>query len=165
MAQDNKFNQFIDAEEEDYGDGTQTYEQIITKQIQRCVDVLSKEVRSGYNKGSNKTGVVYVEDTRELIINSVETLRMLMSPFFKDPTELNKLKEEIENYIKTLEDKKVLQDGGETIRVGDLPVIDKESFIAKQLSEFQMRKYRQMFEVLVNLYHNIKSELAALSYE
>ena len=160
-------DRFIDAEEQYGGDETSNYENTLNKQLQRCADVLSKEWVGGYIKKS-KNSEEYVEDIRISLIKSVDTFRILLSPFIKKEADKKKIKdilESIENY-KTIQGERFLQvQGSLPKKIKDMQVLPSDSLPMKELIEFKANKYKDMFELLVQIYFTTKSEIAALSYE
>lgn len=161
------YTQFIDADE-DYGVGEETagFEKIVINQIQECAKVLSMEARGGYLK-QTKNEQVYVEDTRELGINSVDTLRMLLGPFMekKDEEKITLLYEELKTMLEQFGEKSVVVAGQGVLKIKDMRMLHVEHPILKEIIEGKYRIYRKIFGVLVKIYYERKQEIAALSID
>ena len=155
--------QFIDADDEFHKESN-TYEEILLRQMQKCVEVLSKEVIGGYMKKTPSRGgitEVYVEDVRQVIINSVEILRVLLSPSLSKKEHKEKLKEiysNIDKFKKEIKKRKISINGNEKIEVGKLKVIPVDSVVWKEFIEYKSQQYREMFETLIMIYNNKVSE-------
>lgn len=163
-----EYERFIDADEQEiYKNETISYETIIIKQIQRCVDILSQEEFGGYYKPTVRgEGTTYVEDIKEQIINSVETLRMLLNSFSKEKSEELKEKfDEIKDYQEKLGEETIFVRGDGNVKIKDVGALDKNHPIMKQFIDFKCQKYREMFEILVNIYNRKKLDIAAASIE
>jgi len=156
--------QFIDADDEFHKESN-TYEEILLRQMQKCVEILSKEVIGGYMKKTPHRGggitEVYIEDVRQVIINSVEILRVLLAPSLLKKEHKDKLEEiysKINKFKKEIEKRKISINGGEKIEVGKLKVIPVDSIVWKEFIEYKSQQYREMFETLIMIYNNKVSE-------
>lgn len=153
--------QFIDAEQsQDYYNQKNSYDDILLRQIQRCVEALSKEERGGYFNNDTK---VYVEDTREVIINSVETMRMLLTPYIKSNDAVDKIKKSISEYYEQLGNTIIIQNG-QRIKLKDARLSPTHELF-QRYKDFKVECYREMFEHLMVAYQKKKGEIQALSYE
>lgn len=157
---------FIDAEQGFSGQNKDTYEEIVLRLTQKCVDSLCKEVMGGRFK-QTKQGEVYEEDVREVIINSVDTLEGLMAPFIKSPfkEDIEKKHQEIEEYYNKISEQKVRIKGRGEIKVKDLGVVSPGSLILLNFKDFKADKYREIFKILVKCYQKYKTDIASLSIE
>src|SRR3970040_1105057 len=92
---------FIEADS-GFGNEKNSYETIILNQIQKCVNVLSREMTGGQiaHKESSTGTEKYFKDVRELVINHIDTLKMVMSTYVKgdNKKQLNLIMREIEDY-------------------------------------------------------------------
>lgn len=164
-------DQFVDIDSEEYTKESKfSYEQILLKQIQRCVDNLSKERIGGQVIDKLVKGVitkVYIPDVREEIINSVHTLNSLMLPFIKDSasTKLTELKEGKDKKIKDLGEAEIKLPGKKESKVKEISYIPTNHPIFQKRKEIEADYSVELFAVLVMAYHKIKKELEALSYE
>ncbi len=161
--------EFIDAEQE-FKNEASTYEQIVLKQLQKCVDVLSKEViGGGMRQRQSKTGAneVYIEDVRAVIINTVSTFKILLSPFIKDPyiDKLKKIDGNIKEYVDKVGERKVKVAGKGTYRIKDLGVVPADSSAYRELIEFKSESYREMFAILILAYNKYKGMIEQFSSE
>jgi len=78
-----------------------TIKQIVMKQLQKCMDEGSKEMDKGGKRITIIDGVPYeimIPNQREIVINSIEMLRILVAPIIK------KNKEVIDEQLKKFED-------------------------------------------------------------
>lgn len=159
---------FIDADA-GFSNDKNSYDGIILKQIQNCVDVLSREMTGGQviHKASNTGVEKYVEDVRELVINHVDSLKMLMANYIKgkNKTQIKKILTEIEEYKKDMGEKKVLIKGQGYIQVKDIKTVYVDSPIWKEYINYKSQKYREVFEVLILIYNNSKAEIKKLEEE
>ncbi len=169
MAEEQKVTRFIDTESQAMPE-TSSYDQVVLKQMQKCLDVLNKEKRGGTIKtliGKHGKQEQYIEDVREAQINSVNNFRILLSPFTKDPfkEKIIKIRKEITDYIKKLEEQEVLVYGKGKIKIKDMDFIPPNHPKWKIFVEFKSNKYSQMFEVLINCYYKNKTDIERFSHE
>lgn len=147
--------QFIDAESDvSGGEGTTSYETIVLRQISHCVNVLSKEEVGGYVETTAKGTQRYVADIREEIINSVDTLRMLIKPFIlsgKEDENVKKLINDAEDYKLKLKEK--------------YPKIFNTPAVRSEYVRYKSLLYREMFSVLLIIFNRERAEIAKMSYE
>lgn len=160
---------FIDAES-DYNGGSNTFENIVVKQIQRCVDYLSKETVGGQVKQrSTAQGYKedYVEDVRAKTINAIDTLRILMDPFIGEDhkKEVDGIIEDIQKRRTAIGERKTLIAGKGEVKIKDLVLVDPNSTYWKELMEYKYDKHRKLFEILVAVYKKKQSDLSKLSGE
>jgi hypothetical protein len=159
---------FIDADEPYYE--THTFEELIMRQFQVCVNNLSKELTGGVIKSRlTKQGQQegYVEDVRAAVINSVDTLRRLMRPFTKpdDVKVMEKIDKDIADFQNKLGEIKIPMKGQGMIKIKDLKQLSAEHPIYKELMEYKTERHREIFSILVKIYHKDKQEIAEFSRE
>lgn len=159
----------LDPETQRYGD-KESFEQVVLRQMQRCVDNLSKEVTVGHFKQKQtKQGVVQVwqEDVRHMIINSVQTLMDLMLHYIKGDYEehIESVLSEIVAYKKELDSRFITIRGKGKVRVGSLPMIPKDTMIYNDFLEFKVEKYREIFSALTLVYNKHKSQMQEDTYD
>lgn len=169
MEEENNHEVFIDADE-GFANEKDSYEIIILKQISKCVEVLSREMTGGQvMHKTTKTGATekYVEDVRELVVNHVDTLRMLLCTYIEKNN-----KKQIEAINKEIADKKI--EIGNTKRVvpgrgvmlmKDIKGLKADDMIWVEYINFKALKYRELFEILVNCYNEQKANIRALEEE
>ncbi len=90
----------IDSEEAEYSSKSDfSKAKIIYEAMQKCIEARGKEMKSGYfnNKISNDGSItkIWIEDTRQVFVGTVEILRGLLSPEIKNTP---KYKEVIKKY-------------------------------------------------------------------
>jgi len=162
------YGEFIDADS-GFMNEKDSYDALIMSQIKVCVDNLSKEMIGGhvmYKK--DETGIQkYIEDVRELIINSVDTLKMLLVTYMSDEYKsvLNKKLKEIEDYKAEIMKREMLVLGKGIVKVSTLPGLTVDHPIMKEFLQFKALKYRDIFELLVNCYNKKKAYLKSLEFE
>ena len=162
---------FIDAES-GFQNEKNTFETIIILQIKACADILSREMTGGQVMvKTTKTGATekYVEDVKELVINHVDTMRMLMTVYIKkdktDEKDIKKIIEDIETYKDKVGKIEVIVEGKGRIPLKDVKGIHADNPIWKEYLEYKARKYREMFEVLVRCFNKNKSLIRSLETE
>ena len=153
-----------DPESVEYGK-KESFEQVVLRQMQRCVDNLSKEVTAGHFKEKKtKTGTVqeWQEDVRHLIINSVQTLLDLMLHYLEGDYEehIEAVIQEVENFRKELNDRVITMRGRGQVKVGSLKVIPKETIIYQEFLEYKVEKFREIFAILTLVYNKFKAQMA-----
>ncbi len=79
----------IDSEEAEYSSKSDfSKAKIIYEAMQKCIEARGKEMKSGYynNKISNDGSItkIWIEDTRQVFVGTVEILRGLLSPEIKN---------------------------------------------------------------------------------
>lgn len=162
--------QFIDAESgANYGKEN-SFEQVILKQMQHCVNVLNEDVYGGSMKSrSGKAGQseTYIEDVREKIINSVDTFRMLVLGFIgkAHAEELEKVKKEIQEFKDKIGESTMIVPGRGAVKIKELGSISQSNPAWKALSTYTATKYRMIFEILIKVYTKHKMEIQAFSEE
>jgi hypothetical protein len=160
---------FIDADA-GFINESNSFEIVIVKQIQKCVEVLSREMTGGqviHKTGPGGSTEKYVEDVRELVINHVDTLRMLMSTFIEGDNKkaLNKTLTDIDDYKKELLQRKTIIPGRGLVKLEDIKNIHVDSPVWKEFIHYKAVKYRDVFEILVNAYNKSKADIRALEEE
>ena len=168
-ADPNDHEVFIDADE-GWANEKDSYEVIILKQISKCVEVLSREMTGGQViHKTTKTGATekYIEDVRELVVNHVDTLRMLLCTYIQKDNkkqidiitgEIAKKKEEIGNT------KRIIPGRGEVL-LKNIKGLSATDPIWVEFINFKAMKYRELFEILVNCYNEQKAAIRALEEE
>jgi hypothetical protein len=163
-----QYGEFIDAES-GFMNEKDTYDALIVSQIKVCVDNLSKEMIGGHIQyKKDETGVSkYVEDVRELIINSVDTLKMLLVTYMSDDYKkiLDKKLKEIENYKAEIMSRTILTRDKGYVKVSTLPGLAVDHPLMKEFLQYKALKYRDIFELLVNCYNKKKAYLKSLEFE
>jgi hypothetical protein len=159
---------FIDADS-GFASEKNSYENLIIRQILECAKILSREMTGGqviYKAGVNGTEK-YVEDVRELVINHIETLKMLMSTYIKggNKIQLNKILAEVEEHKKEIGEKEVIVPGKGKIKLGDFKGINVDNPVWKEFVHFKAIRYREIFEILCNCYNEEKSYIRSLEEE
>lgn len=168
--QDNEI--FIDAEG-GFGNDKDSYEVIILKQISKCAEVLSKDMTPGqivYKE--SKTGTEkYTEDINEIVINHVDTLKMLLSPYLtgteqKDNREqIKKIIDEIDKKKKEIGEREIIIPGRGKTKLSELSGLSVDSVYWRTFVDYKAKKYREIFEILVNCYNNQKAVIRQLEQE
>ena len=167
MTQDNR-EVFIDADE-GFSSEKNSYEQLILKQINECMKVLSKEMTGGQvvHKAS-LTGVEkYIEDVRELVINHVDTLRMLLCTYIKDDNQnqINIILKEIKDHENKIKERKMILPGKGQIALKDIKGISPDNVIWKEYIHYKALRYREIFEILIMSYNQQKAYIRSLEEE
>lgn len=158
--------QFIDVESGNYGGGKDSYETIVIEQIGKCVRVLSKEEMEGMYRRKDDGTSAYTEDIREVIINSVETLRMLLFPFISTKKEY----EDVENIINNIKDeaKRIensnIKINGKSLKVSEAQIPHNHPILLRY-KDFKATKYREMFGFLMIAWRKARLDLEAMSIE
>lgn len=157
--------QFIDAEEP-YHKDENSYENVIIKQIDSCVKILSKEVKGGGMK-KTKQGYEYEEDVRELIINSVQTLEYLMGFFINKEfkPQIDEIKKNINKKWEELGEKEIYIKGKGKAKMKNVKNISPNNIIFLEFKEYKAEKYREIFRILMEGYQKKKKDIASLSVE
>lgn len=166
---DNKDHEvFIDADA-GFSNEQNSYESIILKQIQECVKILSREMTGGQvMHKAGPTGVEkYVEDVRELVINHIDTLRMLMCFHIegKNKEQLETILKEITDYKQTIGEHTKIVPGAGVIKIKNIKGLSPSDPHWKDFINFKALKYREIFEILVSCYNKHKSEIRKLEEE
>ena len=159
---------FIDAED-GFSSEKDSYENIILRQINECVKVLSREMTGGQViHKETKTGTEkYLEDVRELVVNHVDTLRMLLCVYVKgdNKKQLELVKVEIEDYKKQIGENIIVVPGRGEVKVANFKGMSAENPYMKDFTNFKAMKYREIFEILVMSYNEQKAHIRSLEEE
>ena len=174
MEEDNV--QFIDADEyQPTPQGAINYEQVVLQQIKRCVDDGSKEMRGGYFKqkqSSRGTVEVYIEDQRQVYINSVNSLYDLLLPHFdaimnevarQFIVALNSIQEETLKFIEAKLNFMIKQEQEQGVTFDNRikanmqwqiasKIVDSDSYEAVKAYEEKIKAYRSLYQQLIKLY-------------
>jgi hypothetical protein len=168
MAEQDRNEVFIDADS-GFSNEKDSYEALILFQMKECIKVLSREMTGGQVifKAGNTGTEKYIEDVRELVINNVDTLRMLISFYIKgdNKKQLDTLKKEIEDYKTEIMEKKILVPGKGEVPLKNIKGMAVDSPIWKEYIHYKATIYREIFEVLVNSYNAEKAEIRAMENE
>lgn len=174
MAEEESSNEydneiFIDADS-GFQSEKNSYENLILRQMLECAKVMSREMTGGQViHKTNKSGSVekYIEDVRELVINHVDTLKMLMCTYIKDHNkeQMNIIIKEIEDYKNEVGRNKVLIPLKGEVMLKDIKGMDVRSPIWVEFINFKANKYREVFEILVNSYNEQKAYIRSLEEE
>lgn len=164
MDDDNE--RFIDVENnpERYGQ-QESYETIVTKQIGECVKTLSRPLFISTATTSKNSGSVSLGDQREAVINSVDTLRMLMSPFLTSKDESIKIVNETESFINKFGERKIRDKNGVLTQIKDSKEFNQDALVWGELFTYKVKQARKLFEALIKAYHINKTRLAEFSQE
>jgi hypothetical protein len=159
---------FIDADS-GFTNEKNSYENLILLQMQKCTNVLSREMTGGQIIHKEGVGGVekYIEDVRELVINHIDTLRMLMCTYIKDENKksLNAIMKEIEDYKKEIGEIEINIPGRGPTKMKLIKGVHVDNPIWKEFISFKALKYRDIFEVLVNSYNEQRAYLRSLEEE
>jgi hypothetical protein len=161
--------QFFDAETDSGSDNT-SYDRLLILQMKKCVEVLSMDRKSCMTRVKTNGNIeeTQIRDIDELIINHVETFRILMIPFATEVTDHVSIIEELRTRIKELDDNLRNQiirlPNGRNVKLEDLPMPENHPLIvvAKQKKS---KMYREMFEYLIKSYHDNEEKIKSYSYE
>lgn len=168
--QDNRENEvFIDADA-GFGNESNTYETLILKQMNECIKVLSREMTGGqvmYKETKAGGTEKYIEDVRELVINHIETLRMLMTTYIKgdNKKQIEIIKKEIDNYKESIGEMEIVIPGKGPVKIKNIKGLHVDNPIWKEFINFKAQKYREMFEILVASYNEQKAYIRSLEEE
>jgi len=153
----------IDEEAEHAGMETETFEQIVIRQIREAAVSLSKPREGGQTiermiKG--KKQYVRIPDTRETVIRTVDTLRSLLLPFIKeklkeDFEKLDKEKKEMETKLGDIK----IKIGNKEKKVKEFNFIPPNHFVIKMRMEKECDIAEKLFAVLVKAFHKSRMEL------
>lgn len=170
MESESKYDDevFIDADS-GFQNEKNSYEVIILRQLTECVKVLSREMTGGQViHKTNQTGTTekYIEDVRELVINHVDTLRMLLCTYIEkdNKKQIEKINKEIKHYKNVMGEVTVQTTVGPK-KMKELKNIPVDNPAWKDFINFKAKKYREMFEVLVNAYNEQKAYIRSLEEE
>ena len=168
-GEDNRDHEvFIDADA-GFANEKNSYETIILNQINACVRILSREMTGGQIVHREGTGGIekYIEDVREMVINHVDALKMLMSVYIDGNNKkiIDKIQSEIEERKKTIGETKVVVPGKGIVKLDTIKGVHVDSPIWKEFIHYKALRYREMFEVLVNCYNKHKSDIRDLEEE
>lgn len=159
---------FIDADA-GFTNEKNSYENLILLQIQSCVKVLSREMTGGQiiHKTSNTGTEKYIEDVRELVINHVDALRMLMTTYVKgkNQEQLKIILKEIETYKDTIGENEIIIPGKGKVKIKSIKGMAPDNPIWKDFINFKALKYREIFEILVSAYNDQKAYIRSLEEE
>lgn len=159
-------SQFIDVEGGSYGGGADSYENIVIEQIGKCVRVLSKEEIMGMQRQKDNGTTAYTEDIREVIINSVETLRMLLFPFIgtkKEYGNVNEILKKIEEESTKISESKIKLNG-KTLMVRDAQIPGNHPILLRY-KDFKANQYRMMFGSLMIAWRKARMDIEAMGTE
>jgi hypothetical protein len=169
MAEQNYNNEiFLDADT-GFSNEKDSYEVIILRQMQKCIDVLSREMNGGQVmiKAGATGNEKYIEDVRELVINSVDTLRMVMCTYIEgtNKTTLETIQQELDDFKKEIMEREMIVHGKGKVKLSSLKNIPVDNPSWKEYIHFKAMKHREIFEVLVNAYNNNKAKIRELEAE
>ena len=169
-SEDNKYDNevFIDADD-GWGKETNSYEVLILNQMSNCVKVLSREMTGGQVvHKSGPTGVEkYIEDVRELVINHVDALKMLMTTYIKgdNKKQIEIILQEIKDYKDSIGEQKRVVPGKGIVAVKDFRGLNVTDPVWKEFVHYKAMRYREIFEILVNCYNEQKAYIRSLEEE
>jgi hypothetical protein len=160
---------FYDAETDVGGDQT-SYDLLIKIQMKKCCEVLSLDRKSCTTRIKTEGNVeeITTKDIDELIINHIETFRVLMFPFAsEDKTDLPlimKIMKEIEDLDEKILNQIILLPNGQKARLQDMPIPENHPIIITNKQK-KSKLYRKMFEYLIRCYHDNEEKIKSYSYE
>jgi len=168
MAEQNQFSEFIDADA-GFSSEKNSYEELILRQINECVKILSREMTGGqvvYKQGVSGNEK-YIEDVRELVINHIDALKMLMCTYIKGDhkRQLDIILKEIEDYKNKIQEKEIIIKGKGKIKLKNIKGLHVDSPYWKEFIHFKALKYREIFEILVSAYNDQKAYIRSLEEE
>ena len=169
MPDEKQYGQFIDAEDFEYRSPVESYESIVLNQIKECVKVLSKDpLNRVVSKNSNGT----VEKSNELYeeeFNHVDTLKILMYPFYYKVDEFKEgieaLYNQIEEYKSMLGHKKIMLYGVGKKSVNEVEALPADHVLSKKLAVFKSKIARELFELMIRVYHNNKEVISEMEID
>ena len=171
MSEDARDNEvFIDADA-GFSNEKNSFETIILNQINACVRVMSREMTGGQVIQKTGPGGVekYIEDVRELVINHIETLKMILNGYAvikgDNKKQLDTILNEIDNYKKSLGEIKVNVPGKGPIKLGDMKGLHVDNPVWKEFIHYKALKYREIFEILICSYNEEKAYIRSLEEE
>jgi len=168
MAEQNQYSEFIDADA-GFTNEKNSYEELILRQMNECVKVLSREMTGGqviYKQGVSGNEK-YIEDVRELVINHIDALKMLMTTYVKkeNKKQLDTILEEIKKKKEEILGSKIIIRGRGQIKLGDLKGVHVDNPMWKEFIHFKALRYREIFEILVSAYNDQKAYIRSLEEE
>lgn len=160
---------FIDADA-GFSNDKDSYEVLILKQMSKCADILSKEMVSGHIVYRTGVGGIekYTEDINELVINHVDTFKMLLSRMYikgDNKKQLDIILKEISEKEQEIKDRQINIPGRGLVKLKDIKGLSVDNLHWKEFVTFKARKYREIFEILVNCYNECKAEIRDLEQE
>ncbi len=160
--------QFIDADAPYSKESN--FEQEILRQMRRCDDNLSKELTGGTVRvRMTKTGQqeTYIEDVHELVINSVDTFRILIQHFIKEKhkEKIEKIYNDIKEFQEDLGEKTTMVRGIGMVKIKDIVMLHRESPVWREFILFKTNKHREIYQILIQVYNDNKAEIAKFSEE
>lgn len=169
--QDYKFDQeqFYDAESDSGSDNT-SYDRLLILQMKKCVEVLSMDRKSCMTRIKTNGNIeeTQIRDIDELIINHVETFRILMIPFatevMDDLNMIQMLRDKIRKLDEDIRNQIILLPNGKKARLEDLPMPENHPLIIVNKQK-KSKMYREMFEYLIKSYHDNEEKIRSYSYE
>lgn len=160
---------FYDAETDVGGDQT-SYDLLIKIQMKKCCEVLSMDRKSCMTRIKTQGNIeeTQIKDIDELIINHVETFRVLMMPFAsEDKTDIpyiEKIMKEIEELDERVLNQIILLPNGQKAKLQDMPIPENHPIIITNKQK-KSKLYRKIFEFLIRSYHDNEEKIKSYSYE
>lgn len=159
---------FIDADA-GFSNEKDNYETIILNQINACVKILSREMTGGQVvHKAGPTGVEkYIEDVRELVINHIDALKMLMTNYIKsnNKEQIKLILKEIEDYKEKVGEINTIIPNRGIVKLKNIKGMAVDNPIWKEFIHFKAQKYREMFEILICCYNEQKAHIRELEQE
>lgn len=158
---------FIDADS-GFQNEKETFENIITKQILECTKVLSRDMTP--NPTTAKSGHSILErppeDVNELVINHVDTLRMLLCTYTeKHKKELETIDTEIINFEKSIKSRKINVPGKGPMPLGEIKGLNMDNVHWREFIDYKAKRHRNIFQVLILCYQENKAYIKGLEEE
>lgn len=154
---------FIDAENNDWFKKGDSYETIIVRHIQKCIDILSMDKHSCYERVKVKGGyeIVIQKDLNELIIRNVDILRQLLVKELNRNENYRKQVERIlrdsKEYDEKFGEREIVIYGKGKHKIKDIMLEDTHPLKIKH-NEYHAKQFREMFEILIRCYNKAKEQ-------
>lgn len=157
---------FIDADS-GFSNEKDTFENIIVRQILECTKVLSRDMVTGHN--INPQNPMPKEDVHELVINHVDTLKMLLCSYISEDDKNDKrikvINEDIDKFLEAIKERTINVTGRGPTKLKDIKGMNSDSVHFKEFIDYKAKKYRDMFEVLIKVYNGNKAYIKSLEEE
>ena len=155
----------IDIEKERKGLETESYEQIVLKQLRESAVALSKPRTGGqviHRVINGKMTTTNIPDTRETAIRTVKTLHSLLKPFIKNKfedefTKLNGDKKKMQEEL----DEEIIKVGNKQGKAKQFTFIPPNHFLIKKRLEKECDITEELFAILVKAFHQSRTEIKA----
>lgn len=168
VEEEQKHELFIDADS-GFGNDRNSYDTLILNQMNACIKVLSREMTGGQIVYKESTGGTekYIEDVRELVINHVDALKMLLVFYIEGTNKdnLNVLIKAIEDYKTEIGKQEIFLPGKGKVKLSNIKGLPVSNPYWRDFINFKALKYRDVFEVLVQAYNKHKNDIKSMEEE